>query len=49
MKLERVRITGDRRKGDASIETLKARVVLTAREWPGRSRAEQREGAVKVH
>jgi len=46
-KLGRVRVAGDRRKGDASIDTLKASVVLTVREWRGRSRAEQREGVAR--
>ena len=40
-------MTGDSRKGNASIDTLMADVYLTARDWRGRSRAEQREGVAR--
>jgi hypothetical protein len=48
-KLERERVAGDRRKGTAPIDTLNAIVEMTERFRRKRRRAEQREGAVKVH
>jgi hypothetical protein len=47
-KLGRVRVTGDRRKGCTSIDTLKANVDFTLRGQWERPGAERREGVVKV-